>query len=177
VAVQLLWVNLVTDSLPAISLGVEPASKDIMRRKPISPNKGMFADGLALQIIIEGILIGSLALCAFVIGNKYYDATDIPWVGRTMSFSVLSLSQLFHSFNMRSHLSLSEIGILSNNKLVISFIICSILQITVISIAPLARVFQVVPLNVRQWAIVLLLSITPIIVVELQKKINNKKHT
>lgn len=177
VAVQLLWVNLVTDSLPAISLGVEPASKDIMRRKPISPKKGMFADGLALQIIIEGILIGSLALCAFVIGNKYYDATDIPWVGRTMSFSVLSLSQLFHSFNMRSHLSLSEIGILSNNKLVISFIICSILQITVISIAPLARVFQVVPLNVRQWAIVLLLSITPIIVVELQKKINNKKHT
>ncbi len=193
VAVQLLWVNLVTDSLPAISLGVEPASKDIMKRKPISPNKGMFADGLALQIIIEGILIGSLALCAFVIGIKYYDtpglynslihheanntATYTPWVGRTMCFAVLSLSQLFHSFNMRSNRSLSEIGILTNSKLVISFIICALLQIVVISIAPLANIFQVVPLNLRQWALVLLLSITPIVVVEIQKKINNKIQT
>ncbi|MDD4113108.1 MAG: calcium-translocating P-type ATPase, PMCA-type [Herbinix sp.] len=193
VAVQLLWVNLVTDSLPAISLGVEPASKDIMKRKPISPNKGMFADGLALQIIIEGILIGSLALCAFVIGIKYYDtsglynslihheatntATYTPWVGRTMCFAVLSLSQLFHSFNMRSNRSLSEIGILTNSKLVISFIICALLQIVVISIAPLANIFQVVPLNLRQWALVILLSITPIVVVEIQKKINNKIRT
>lgn len=182
VAVQLLWVNLVTDSLPAISLGVEPASKDIMNRKPISPKKGMFADGLALQIVIEGILIGSLALAAFVIGVRYYDSPGlqqsqafVPWVGRTMAFAVLSLSQLFHSFNMRSHLSLSEIGIFSNRKLTLSFIICAFLQIVVISIAPLAKVFQVVPLSLRQWAIVLLLSISPIVVVELQKKLNNKR--
>lgn len=153
VAVQLLWVNLVTDSLPAISLGVEPAAKDIMKRKPISPKKGMFADGLALQIIIEGILIGSLALCAFIIGVRYYDNSRIynllihheaeeiasftPWVGRTMCFGVLSLSQLFRSFNMRSNRSLTEIGLLSNSKLVISFIICALLQIVVISIPPL----------------------------------------
>lgn len=182
VAVQLLWVNLVTDSLPAISLGVEPPSKDIMHRKPISPKKGMFADGLALQIVIEGILIGSLALTAFVIGVKYYDHQGlhqsqayIPWVGRTMSFSVLSLSQLFHSFNMRSHRSLSEIGIFTNSKLVMSFFICAFLQVAVISIAPLAKIFQVVPLSFRQWAIVVLLSITPIFVVELQKKLNKKR--
>ncbi|NLK99816.1 MAG: calcium-translocating P-type ATPase, PMCA-type [Clostridiales bacterium] len=193
VAVQLLWVNLVTDSLPAISLGVEPASRDIMKRKPNSPKKGMFADGLALQIIIEGILIGSLALCAFVIGIKYYDTPGlynslihheanainsyVPWVGRTMCFAVLSLSQLFHSFNMRSNRSLSEIGVLSNSKLVLSFIICALLQIAVISIAPLAKIFQVVPLNSRQWAIVFILAITPIVIVELQKKINNRRHT
>jgi len=183
VAVQLLWVNLVTDSLPAISLGVEPAPKDIMKRKPISPAKGMFADGLALQIIIEGILIGSLALTAFAIGIKYYDTRSlqdaqpfIPLVGRTMAFSVLSLSQLFHSFNMRSHRSLSEIGIFTNRKLVISFIICAIMQIAVISVAPLAKVFQVVPLNLRQWAVVFMLSIAPIVVVEFQKKINSKKY-
>lgn len=184
VAVQLLWVNLVTDSLPAISLGVEPAPKDIMKRKPISPTKGMFADGLALQIITEGILIGSLALTAFAIGIKYYDTrplqeaqTFVPRVGRTMAFSVLSLSQLFHSFNMRSHRSLSEIGIFTNRKLVMSFLICAILQIAVISIAPLAKVFQVVPLNARQWAVVFMLSIAPIVVVEFQKKINSKKYT
>ena len=191
VAVQLLWVNLVTDSLPAIALGVEPASKDIMQKNPVSPSKGMFADGLALRIIFEGIMIGSLALLAFVIGFHYYDIpslyqsstepissnnlplTYIPWVGRTMSFAVLSLSQLFHAFNMRSEHSLSEIGIFSNKKLVYSFIICALLQISVIMIPQLAKIFQVVPLSIRQWAIVLFLSFVPIIAVEIQKKVNS----
>ncbi len=189
VAVQLLWVNLVTDSLPAISLGVEPAAKDIMKKKPIPPNKGMFADGLAFQILFEGVMIGSLALAAFVIGFRFFDqralfdslseqlsggepGVYIPWVGRTMAFAVLSLSQLFHSFNMRSSHSLAEIGLFTNRKLVYSFLICSALQIIVITIPPLAAIFQVVPLTVRQWAIVLLLSIMPIVVVELQKKVN-----
>lgn len=195
VAVQLLWVNLVTDSLPAIALGVEPAEKDIMKKKPVSPNKGMFADGLAFHIIFEGILIGSLALTAFVIGFKFYDnhailrslteqkslntlpGTYIPWVGRTMAFAVLSLSELFHSFNMRSEHSLSEIGVFSNWKLVLSFILCSFLQIIVISVPQLAHIFQVVPLNIRQWAIVLLLSFAPILVVEIQKKLNFTRTT
>jgi len=189
VAVQLLWVNLVTDSLPAISLGVDPVDKDIMKRKPISPEKGMFSDGLAFKIVFEGCMIGSLALLAFAIGYYYYDvpviyssltgniindAPDsfIPWVGRTMSFAVLSLSQLFHAFNMRSERSISEIGIFSNMKLVYSFIICSILQISVITIPQIAGVFQLVPLSLRQWAIVLFFSFMPIIVVELQKLLN-----
>jgi Ca2+-transporting ATPase len=187
VAVQLLWVNLITDSLPAIALGVEPVDKDIMKQKPVMPSKGMFADGLAARIIFEGIMIGSLALLAFVIGFRYYDTpafhnslepqangnfvptTYIPWVGRTMAFAVLSLSQLFHSFNMRSSHSLSTIGVFSNRKLVYSFVICAFLQIIVITVPALAKVFQVVPLTIRQWAITLLLSFVPIIVVELQK--------
>ena len=191
VAVQLLWVNLVTDSLPAIALGVEPAAKDIMNKKPVPPSKGMFADGLAIQIICEGIMIGSLALLAFVVGFHYYDlptlnnllqvqpdsstlpSTYIPWVGRTMAFAVLSLSQLFHSFNMRSNHSLSEIGIFTNKKLVYSFIICSILQISVITVPALAKIFQVVPLTGRQWAITIFLAFVPIIVVEIQKKFNS----
>jgi Ca2+-transporting ATPase len=78
---------------------------------------------------------------------------------------------------MRSNRSLSEIGVFTNKKLVMSFVICAFLQIVVISIVPLARIFQVVPLNLRQWAIVFLLSITPIVIVELQKKINKKSHT
>ena len=192
VAVQLLWVNLVTDSLPAISLGVEPVAKDIMEKKPIPPDKGMFADGLAFRIIVEGIMIGSLALTAFAIGYHYYDipamevfltkqevtnaqaAACIPWVGRTISFAVLSLSQLFHSFNMRSEHSISEIGLFSNPQLIISFFICTFLQIAVISFPALAGLFQVVPLTLRQWAIVLLLSIAPIVIVELQKKVNQR---
>ena len=190
VAVQLLWVNLVTDSLPAISLGVEPAEKDIMKKKPIPPNKGMFADGLALKILFEGVMIGSLALTAFVIGFRFFDqralfdslshqlsggepGVYIPWVGRTMAFAVLSLSQLFHAFNMRSNHSLAEIGLFTNRKLIYSFLICSALQIAVITIPPLATIFQVVPLTFRQWALVLLLSMMPIVVVELQKKVNS----
>ena len=178
VAVQLLWVNLVTDSLPAISLGMEQAEDEIMHRKPSSPKKGMFADGLATKIIVEGIMIGSLALTAFVIGYQFFDiprGSTIPWVGRTMSFSVLSLSQLFHSFNMRSEHSLAEIGMFSNSKLTISFIICFFLQVAVVSIPALSKLFQVVPLDKRQWATVLLLSIVPILVIELQKKFNYSK--
>lgn len=172
VAVQLLWVNLVTDSLPAISLGVEPAAKDIMQKKPVPQSKGMFADGLAFRIVTEGIMIGSLALLAFVIGYHDYNLT----VGRTMSFAVLSLSQLFHSFNMRSDHSLSEIGVFSNRKLVYSFLICTLLQVAVITIAPLASIFQVVPLSLRQWAVTLFLSFVPIIAVEIQKKLNAHFH-
>lgn len=186
-AVQLLWVNLVTDSLPAISLGVEPASKDIMRKKPTPPDKGMFADGLVVKIIIEGVLIGFLSLLAFIIGIRVYDSQSIsdtvlrhgstleiagnitPYIGRTMAFAVLSLSQLFHSFNMRSEHSLTKIGFFSNIKLLLSFIVCSFLQIIVISFEPLAAIFKVVPLTLAQWSVVLVLSFMPIVVVELQK--------
>lgn len=187
-AVQLLWVNLVTDSLPAISLGVEPADRDIMKRKPISPKEGMFADGLAARIIAEGIMIGMLALLAFVIGLRCYDyiyAIDTipgyqssltlqevtPHVGRTMAFAVLSLSQLFHAFNMRSSRSILQIGIFSNMKLLISFFICTFLQIIVITVRPLARIFKVVPLTGAQWVIVFLLAFMPIVIVEIQKQL------
>ncbi|HHT97843.1 MAG TPA: calcium-translocating P-type ATPase, PMCA-type [Clostridiales bacterium] len=176
-AVQLLWVNLVTDSLPAISLGVEPVENDVMKRNPIPPGEGLFAHGLMYKIIFEGILIGSLSLTAFVIGVRYYDVNHLinPVYGRTMAFAVLSISQLFHSFNMKSNHSLSEIGIFSNTKLVLSFIICLFLQIIVISVSSLAKIFQVSPLNIQQWGIVFLLSFVPIIILEFQKSINNHK--
>ncbi|MFV0342838.1 MAG: calcium-translocating P-type ATPase, PMCA-type [Anaerocolumna sp.] len=186
-AVQLLWVNLVTDSLPAISLGVEPAAKDIMKKKPIPPTKGMFADGLIVKIIIEGVLIGGLSLLAFILGVKFYDAKSVPtdlmignsvreiasaidpYIGRTMAFAVLSLSQLFHSFNMRSEHSLARIGLFTNVKLLISFVICAFLQVIVISIRPLATIFKVVPLNAAQWSLVVVFAFLPIVIVELQK--------
>lgn len=192
VAVQLLWVNLVTDSLPAISLGVELPEEDIMTKNPISPKKGIFADGLAFKIVFEGLMIGSLALTAFAIGYHHYDIpaylhslvnqgytgtvvnSITPLVGRTMAFSVLSLSQLFHSFNMRSEHSLSEVGVFGNRKLVLSFIICGLMQVAVISLKPLSDIFQVVNLNSIQWAYVFLLSFVPIVVVELQKMFNRR---
>ncbi|SET53221.1 calcium-translocating P-type ATPase, PMCA-type [[Clostridium] polysaccharolyticum] len=169
VAVQLLWVNLVTDSLPAVSLGVDPVGKDIMKRPPVPPDKGIFADGLWLNIIIQGLMIGSLALLAYVLGCQVLPESSLL-LGRTMCFGVLSLSQLFHSFNVRSEHSIFKIGLLSNNRLVMSFIICTILQISVISIPSLARIFNVIPLLPMQWIIVMILSIMPIFIVELQKR-------
>lgn len=186
-SIQLLWVNLVTDSLPAISLGVDPVDKDIMKKKPLSPSKGIFSDGLGLKIILEGMLIGALSLSAYIIGIRLYDASSLgltffsgkstiaitsivePKIGRTMAFAVLSLSQLFHSFNMRSEHSLTKIGLFSNPSLVLSFIICTCLQVAVISIPTLASIFNVVPLNIPQWSLVLVLSFMPIFLIEIQK--------
>src|SRR5699024_1229317 len=113
-AIQLLWINLVTDSLPAIALGLEPPEKDIMDRKPINSKKGIFADGLWNKIIVEGILIGMLTLVAFGIGNKYYGLE----VGRTMAFMAIGLLELIHSFNVKSEKSLFKTGIFDNKYLV-----------------------------------------------------------
>lgn len=172
VAVQLLWVNLVTDSLPAISLGVDPVDKDIMKRKPVPPSEGIFSNGLWSTIILQGMMIGALALLAYVLGCKVLPCASLP-LGRTMCFAVLSLSQLFHSFNVRSNHSLFKIGIFTNSRLVISFIICTLLQVTVITMPVLASVFQVVPLVPAQWGIVFALSASPILIVEIQKKISH----
>lgn len=161
-AVQLLWVNLVTDSLPAIALGVEPPAADIMNRPPISPKKGMFADGLVFKIIFEGAMIGLLALIAYMLG------------GGTCCFAVLGLSQLFHAFNMRSEHSLKTIGLGSNPKMLLSFIACAFLQIGVISFAPLAEIFQVTPLSPVQWLLTAVLSFLPIPIVEMQKNFAKK---
>lgn len=168
-AVQLLWINLVTDSLPAISLGCEPPDKKIMCRQPNDPQKGMFSDGLGIRIILEGLFIGFLALSAFLIGSRFLPEKSLT-LGRTMCFAVLGLSQLFHSFNMRSSRSLFSIGLFSNKKLLFSFFICFGLQAAVISIPAFALVFKVLPLSLNQWVLCLILAFLPIPVMELQKK-------
>jgi Ca2+-transporting ATPase len=167
-AVQLLWINLVTDSLPAISLGCEPPEANIMCRRPKNPKKGIFADGLFIRIILEGLFIGFLALAAFLLGSRYLPEKTLE-LGRTMCFCVLGLSQLFHSFNMRSHTSLFSIGIFSNKKLNLSFLLCFALQAVVISVPAFASVFQVIPLSVKQWLLCLFLAFLPIPVMEVEK--------
>ena len=167
-AIQLLWVNLVTDSLPAIALGLEPAEKDIMNRKTVNSRKGLFADGLWSKIITEGILIGALTLVAFSIGNKWYGLE----VGRTMAFVAIGVLELVHSFNIKSDKSIFKVGILENKFLLGSFILGVFVQTIVVIIPMLANIFKLVPLNFIQWGITLLISIIPIPVIELQKKIN-----
>ena len=171
-AIQLLWVNLVTDSLPALALGVEPIDKNIMDRKPIKPNESIFSGGMGYNILVEGCLIGTLSLLAYSIGRIYFDLDpSMPVIGRTMAFAVLSLSQVVHTFNMRSSRSIFEAGIFANPKLVLAAIACVALQLAVIVIQPLSVIFKTAMLTGYQWLIVALLSFIPLAVVELEKAI------
>lgn len=165
-AVQLLWVNLVTDSLPAIALGTEKPENDIMQKPPINRRKSIFADGMGLNILLEGLMIGALSLLSYSIGKNIFCSTA---VARTMTFCVLSLSQLIHAFNMRSEHSIFKIGFFTNKNMVISFLICAVLQICAVSIPTIAVIFKSVPLNKYQWICTALLSLIPFAVLEIEK--------
>lgn len=167
-AIQLLWINLVTDSFPAIALGLEPAEAGIMQRKPRDAKKGLFADGLWNQIIIEGIMIGMLTLFAFCLGNNLYGLK----VGRTMAFVTLGLLELIHCFNIKSEQSLFKTGIFDNKYLIGSFILGSLIQIIVVVVPLFANIFDLVTLDKMQWIYTIAISILPIPIMELQKKLN-----
>ena len=168
VAIQLLWTNLVTDSLPGIALGLEPMEEDIMNRKPKKPKESIFSDGMWGKIIIEGTMIGILTLFVFSLGTKIYGLE----VGRTMAFFALSTLELAHSFNIKSENSLFKVGIFNNLYLIGAVLVGLVLQ-TIVMITPkIAQIFNCVPLNMMQWLIVITISILPIILMEFQKAIN-----
>ena len=171
-AIQLLWINLVTDSFPAIALGLERAEPDIMNRLPRNPKKSIFADGLWGKIITEGTMLGMLTLLAFSIGTKKYGVD----VGRTMAFLALGLLELIHAFNIKSEESIFKLNIFENKFLVGAFILGAILQIGVVIIGPIAQIFKLVQLNTVQWLYTIVISILPIFIVEIQKKLNSLKH-
>lgn len=173
--IQLLWVNLVTDSLPAIALGMEPAEDNIMERPPRKNTGSLFGDGLGGRILLEGVMIGVLALLAFGIGHVYFDQEDGYAVGRTMAFAVLSLSQLVHAFNMRGEGSLGKLPFCSNKWLLMAFVVGVVLQCVVIMMPPLAGIFQVVPLDGEQWLLTAALALAPLPLVELEKAIWHPK--
>ena len=173
--IQLLWVNLVTDSLPAIALGMEPAEENIMERPPRKNTGSLFGDGLGGRILLEGVMIGVLALLAFGIGHVYFDQENGYAVGRTIAFAVLSLSQLVHAFNMRGEGSLGKLPFCSNKWLLMAFVVGVALQCVVIMMPLLAGIFQVVPLNGEQWLLTAALALAPLPLVELEKAIWHPK--
>ncbi len=171
-AIHLLWINLVTDSFPAIGLGLEPADKYIMNKKPKNPKKGIFSDGLWYKIFFEGCMIGILTLFAFFIGIKNYDLT----VARTMAFITLGLTELVHSLNIRSNDSIFNNNFFNNKFLLVSFIFGAIIQISVTLIPSIAKMFEVTSLNISQWIYTILISISPIFIMELKKKLHEIRH-
>ncbi|NLI61048.1 MAG: calcium-translocating P-type ATPase, SERCA-type [Clostridiales bacterium] len=168
--IHILWVNLVTDSLPALALGVDPAEKGIMDQRPRDPSRGIFDRALIAKILYQGVMVGLLALIAFVIGNRI-DVTT----GRTMSFAVLALSQLSHVFNVRSNTkSAFQVGFFTNKKLLGAVAFSALLQISVITLPSLSDIFKVKALGGQQWLIVAALSIAPLLIVEVIKAITRK---
>ena len=171
IAIQLLWINLITDSFPAIGLGMQPPDKDIMNRKPRDNKKGLFADGLWSKIFVEGVMIGTLTLFAFSLGNKLYGLE----VARTMAFICLGMLELVHSFNIKNEESIFKVGLFENKFLIGSFVLGTFMQIIVVIIPQVAEIFKLVPLNREQWLITLLISIMPLIIAEIQKKFEEIK--
>ena len=180
VATQLLWINLVTDTLPAISLGLDPGNDDVMNENPRPVSESFFAKGAGLRAIIGGTLIGVFTLLAFIIGLIEKDITTISAMrmasvealthARTMSFIVLTVSQLFYSYTMRvDNVSTFKIGIFKNKYLNISVIIGLVLQILLINTTGVAKIFNVQSLNISDWDIVIIFALIPFVINELIK--------
>ncbi len=184
--IHMLWINLVTDSLPALALSVDPAEKNIMNRKP-KKNKNVFTKGMIWRIIYQGIMIGGLTLLAFAIGcgfdfNSIVDTegnvTSIGVTAQTMAFAVLALSELVHVFNLRSNKdSIFKVGLLTNKILLGAIAISASLMLIVLNIPVLHGIFEIKMLTLGEVGIVTLLSFAPLIIVEIFKllKINTSK--
>lgn len=172
--IQILWVNLVTDSLPALALGVEPSEPGAMKRPPRPRHESIFGAGGAVRVGLYGIFIAGITLSAFWLGGRtdmiMGTGRDMLLTARTMAFATMSLSQLFHAFNLRSTTrSLFRLGLASNRYMVLAWAVSTGLQIMVLTIPGLRFVFNVVPLTLSEWGYVGLLSISPIVFGEMLK--------
>ena len=178
--IHILWINLVTDSLPALALAVDPAAKNIMERKPLKQGKGIFTKGMTMRIIYQGIMIGIITIIAFIIGLATTNSTDAERIkaGQTMSFCVLALSQLVHIYNIRDNKkSIFKTNIFNNSKLILATIASAALMFIILFIPGLREIFGIALLPKENILEVILLVLSPILIVEIAKllKINTTK--
>ncbi|MCX8131516.1 MAG: calcium-translocating P-type ATPase, SERCA-type [Clostridia bacterium] len=170
--IHILWVNLVTDTLPALALGVEKAEKDVMKQKPRKAKNSFFSDGVGFSIVYQGIFKGMLTLTAYFAGISLYSEE----IAITMAFATLGLIQLTHSLNARSNTkSLFRLGLFSNMYLIGAIAVSALLQVIVIFVPFFNEMFRVKQLNMEQWGIVLAASLAIIPIVEAAKAIHNWK--
>ena len=183
--IHILWINLVTDSLPALALAFDPADKDIMKRKPLKTGKGIFTKGMTWRIVYQGAMIGLITLAAFLIGlattnepinGLTLDASKIQ-VGQTMAFVTLALSELVHVFNVRNNQkSIFKTGIFNNIKLIGAIAISAGLMFVILLVEPLRNIFGIPVLPIQNILELIGLVFAPILIVEVFKlfKINGK---
>ena len=186
-SMQLLWINLVTDSLPAIALGMEAVEKDVMDKKPKPKKEGIFAHGLGIKVVIQGIMFAALTLIAFVVGtgmplNEIIGGSLLAeenevllGQGRTMAFMVLALCQIVQAYNMRSEHSLFKIGAFKNKTLNLAALASTAL-VALVLFTPVRIAFDVVMLPWHMYLIGLGLILVPLVVMELAKLVGLIKH-
>lgn len=168
IPVQLLWLNLVTDALPALALGMEPVEPQVMKYPPRSAEEKLFSKTFSLRLLWQGVMVGALTLGAYLLGEFVLsDPASADAAANTMAFATLTLSQLFHAFDVRSEdRSLWSIGIFSNKSMNEAFLIGLAMQMSVLCLPPLQKIFSVVFLTPIQWLAVFTLAITPVLVCE-----------
>ncbi|NMF03584.1 cation-translocating P-type ATPase [Clostridium beijerinckii] len=164
-AVHLLFINLVTDSLPAIAIGLEPHNENIMKEKPRNINVPILNKSFAIEVIMEGLLIAIVTMAAFHIG-LYTGGAE---VASTMAFATLCLSRLLHGFNCRSKESIFKIGLFTNKTIWIAAIIGYLLLLLVLTFRPLSGIFEVSALNSMEFSYIYGLSVIPLIIVQIYK--------
>ncbi len=162
--IHILWVNLITDTLPALALGMEPAEPDVMDAPPRDPKSPIFSKPLLFRVCYQGLMVAALSLCAFLVGARIS-----PDTGHTMAFAVLAMSQLVHAFNLRSNTHSAFSRGRLNKWMLPAFFGGLALQLGVLLIPFLMDLFRVVPLTLMQWLLVAVLSIAPLTIVELFK--------
>ncbi len=184
--IHILWINLVTDSLPALALAFDPANSDIMTRKPLKPSQGVFTKGMTFRIIYQGIMVGLITLAAFIIGlatttapidGLTLDESKIE-VGQTMAFITLSFLELVHVFNVRDNKkSLFKTKVFNNSKLLLAVGASALLVVIILLIPALRNIFSIPILPVGNVLEIIVLILLPIVIVEIFKalKINTAK--
>ena len=170
-SMQLLWINLVTDSMPAIALGMEPVEPGVMDQKPKPKDESLFAHGYGVRIALQGAMFGGLSLIAYWLGQRF---TGLEAGGQTLTFMVLALSQIVQAFNMRSDRSLFKIGPFTNRKLNLAAL-ASVLLVALVLFTPLSVAFGLIVLPARLYLIGLGLIFVPLIVLEIAKFIGSRR--
>jgi Ca2+-transporting ATPase len=165
-SMQLLWINLVTDSLPAIALGMEPVESDVMDRKPKPKNEGLFANGMGVRVVLMGAMFAALSLAAFYLGKTIGGSAAH---GQTMAFMVLALSQVFHAFHMRSDKSLFKIGAFGNRTLNLAALASLALVALILFTPGVMTAFGLVYLTGELYLMAAGLILAPSIIMELCK--------
>ena len=162
--IHILWVNLITDSLPALALGMEPAEPDVMDLPPRDPRSPIFTRPLLLRVIYQGLMIAGLSLAAYLTGARVS-----PDTGHTMAFAVLAFSQLTHAFNVRSNTHSAFMRGKLNRWMIPAFLSGVALQLCVLLVPFLQGLLHVAALTPAQWGLVALLSLMPLPIVEMLK--------
>ena len=164
--VHLLFINLLTDSLPALAIGMESADSGLLKQPPRNPKEGILKKDFALQLLGYGTLIAIVSMAAFYMGLK-----SSPITASTMAFATLTLARLFHGFNCRSNLPLTKLGLTTNVWSLGAFVVGSLLLVLVLTVPLLARLFLVASLNIEQMVWILILAVLPTLIVQIKRMI------